>query len=235
MKVFISYRRSDTQDLAGRIADRLRACNDIDRVFIDVDGIEPGADFASKIDAAIDDSDVCLVLIGESWRGSLTPSGTLRIFEDRDFIRREVAAALSSGVKVVPVLANGVSMPAEEALPHDLRRLTQRHALSVRHADFERDIAHLIETLRGGSRSRPKGFSPRHPILARIVRSLIGAFAALVLLVVAAVIHGVMMKRPMEETLGGSGNVWMVIAATIIVGAVVALFVRLPRRSAWRP
>ena len=232
MKIFISYRRSDTQDLAGRIADRLRACPDIERVFIDVDAIEPGADFASKIHAALDDSDVCLILIGESWRGSLTTGGMPRIFGDRDFIRREVAAALSSGRKVVPVLANGASLPTEEALPHDLRRLTQIHALSVRHADFERDIAHLIEGLRGGSRPRPKGYLPRHPVLASIVRSLIGAFAALVLLLIAAVIHGAIMKRPLEHTLGGSGNVWMVIAATIIVGAMVARFVRLPRRRA---
>ena len=42
MNVFISYRRSDTQDLAGRIADRIRAVPEVDHVFIDVDGIEPG-------------------------------------------------------------------------------------------------------------------------------------------------------------------------------------------------
>jgi hypothetical protein len=43
MKVFVSYRRSDTQDLAGRLVDRLRAVPEISFVFFDVQTIAAGA------------------------------------------------------------------------------------------------------------------------------------------------------------------------------------------------
>ena len=99
MNVFISYRRNDTQDLAGRIADRIRAVPQVDHVFIDVDGIEPGADFASKIRRALADSAVCILLIGSNWRGVREQGGTARIFEDRDFVRLEASGALASELK----------------------------------------------------------------------------------------------------------------------------------------
>jgi hypothetical protein len=47
--VFLSYRREETRHAAGRIADRIGP----ERVFMDVDTIEPGADFAEAINEAV--------------------------------------------------------------------------------------------------------------------------------------------------------------------------------------
>ena len=73
-RIFISYRRSDTQHLAGRLADHLSAVQGVDKVFIDVDGIGPGEDFERKICDAIAVSSICIVLIGDQWLGKLDGS-----------------------------------------------------------------------------------------------------------------------------------------------------------------
>ena len=47
--IFISYRREDSQELAGRLYDRLAQRFGKDRVFRDVDAIDPGANFAEVV------------------------------------------------------------------------------------------------------------------------------------------------------------------------------------------
>lgn len=232
MNVFISYRRSDTQDLAGRIADRIRAVPEVGKVFIDVDGIEPGADFALKIRAALVESPVCILLIGPQWRGVREDGATARIFEDRDFVRLEAAAALASDGKVLPVLANGAAMPEAEALPQDLQRLPGINALSIRHLYFDHDIEYLIEVLL--SRKKPgtiATYLKHHPFQAAALRALAGACSALVLLVIGAAVHGSFSGRSLEESLGGAGPVWLVISGLLLAGMAAGLFIRPGRRS----
>jgi hypothetical protein len=233
MNVFISYRRDDTQDLAGRIADRIREVPQVDHVFIDVDGIEPGADFASKIQTALADSSVCILLIGPHWRGVREQGGTARIVEERDFVRQEAAAALASERKVLPVLVNGASMPQAEELPPDLQRLPSINALSIRHMYFERDIEYLIDVLL--SRKKPGtlgAYLKRHPFQATIFRALAGACSALVLLVIGAAVHESLTDRSLAESMGGPGEVWLLIAGLLLSGMAVALLVRSGRRPA---
>lgn len=232
MNVFISYRRNDTQDLAGRIADRIRAVPQVDHVFIDVDGIEPGADFASKIRTALADSAVCILLIGPRWRGARADGGTPRIFEAQDFVRQEAAVALASERKVLPVLANSASMPQAEELPEDLQRLPSINALSIRHTYFDHDIEYLIDVLL--SRKKPGTISAylrRHPLQAVALRALAGACVALVLLVVGAAVHGSLTERSLEESMGGPGQVWLLIAGLLLIGMAVALLSRSRGRS----
>jgi hypothetical protein len=230
MNVFISYRRDDTQDLAGRIADRIRAVPQVDHVFIDVDGIVPGTDFASRIQTALADCAVCILLIGPHWRGDSSDGGAPRIFDARDFVRREATAALASERKVLPVLANGASMPQVEELPEDLQRLPSINALSIRHLYFDHDIEYLIDVLL--SRKKPGTISTylrRHPFQSVTLRALAGACAALVLLVAGAAVHRAFTGRSLEESLGGPGQVWMLIAGLLLFGMAVALLGR-PRR-----
>jgi hypothetical protein len=223
MNVFISYRRSDTQDLAGRVADRLRGVPQIRRVFIDVDEIAPGADFAATIEAALADCSVCLLLIGPQWRGA-GPGGAARIFEPNDFVRQEAAAALKGSRKVLPVLANGATMPAADELPEDLRGLPAINAVSLRHMYFDHDIEYLIDIVL--SRKKPgtiESYFRQHPIQRTLARAAAGAAGALALLVIAAAVHGSVMARPLEDTLGGPGLVWLLVAGTVSTGVFLAL------------
>jgi TIR domain-containing protein len=65
--VFLSYRREETRRIAGRLADRLTDRLGSTQVFMDVDTIEPGADFAAAIAREVASCDVLIALIGPTW------------------------------------------------------------------------------------------------------------------------------------------------------------------------
>src|SRR5262249_29982078 len=52
-RIFISYRRADAAGDAGRLADHLQRRFGAERLFLDVDTIEPGADFARVLREAL--------------------------------------------------------------------------------------------------------------------------------------------------------------------------------------
>ncbi|MFZ5551080.1 MAG: toll/interleukin-1 receptor domain-containing protein [Pseudomonadota bacterium] len=159
-RLFISYRRDDSAGYARAIAGELAHRFGPDRVFIDVDDISPGRSFADAIHQAVARASVLLVLIGPRWRGD-RGGGQDRLAEPNDFVRGEVAAALSRGLRVIPVLVEGAAMPVATDLPPELQALASLQALELSHGRFDADMARLSaalhETLAGpvsGSRRR---------------------------------------------------------------------------------
>jgi len=145
--IFISYRREDSAAHAGRLYDRLANRFGAQQVFMDVDDIPPGADFAAHIDARVASCDAMIVVIGKNWLASRNPEGRLRLSDPADFVGLEVALALQRGVLVVPVLVGGAAMPKTEDLRKDLQPLAGRNALTLNDQEFQRDADILIETL----------------------------------------------------------------------------------------
>lgn len=221
MKIFISYRRDDTRDLAGRVADRLRAHPRLGDVFFDVNSIEAGTSFISEIRRAMNRDPVCIVMIGGAWRGP-RPDGTARIDDAGDVVRSEVQEALAGGLRVIPVLAGGAPMPRPETLPEPLRPLSALSAVALRHESFEQDMDRLIDAI---LRRRRAGLLARlradHAGLAAAVYAAGGMIAGLLLLAAIAVLHGVLLGRSLEQTLGGAGPVWMLIVAVLAGGWVL--------------
>lgn len=137
--IFISYRRDDGAAFAGRLFDRLSDRFGAERVFMDVDDIEPGRDFVAAIEEAVAESSVLLVVIGKSW--------LRREIDDEDFVHREILAALRHGLKVIPILTAGASMPEAAALPEDLAPFTRKNAIILRDSHFHGDVAVLLGIL----------------------------------------------------------------------------------------
>lgn len=52
-QIFISYRRDDSAGTTGRLFDRLTQQFGPGQIFMDVDTIDPGADFAKAIEGAV--------------------------------------------------------------------------------------------------------------------------------------------------------------------------------------
>ena len=69
-KITISYRRTGTGVIAGRIRDHLVAHYGGDAVFMDIDNIPFGKDFRSHIREAVSQSDILVVIIGRGWLGA---------------------------------------------------------------------------------------------------------------------------------------------------------------------
>lgn len=146
LRIFVSYRREDTRDLAGRLHDRLSDRFANENVFIDVDTIEPGLDFRVALREAVGSCDALVAVIGRRWTGR-TLLWRRRIDRENDYVRMEVEAALARDVRVVPVLVEDTEMPPPDDLPAPLAGLAYRNALTIRHASFHADASRLIVSL----------------------------------------------------------------------------------------
>jgi hypothetical protein len=145
-KVFISYRRDDSQHQADRIHLALRKVIARRDIFIDIDNIPAGVDFVQHLDQKVSQCDVLLALIGPGWLNA-TSEGKRRLDDPKDFVRVEIASALRRGIPVAPVLLDGAPMPREADLPDDLKPLIRRNGTEVRRNSFDSDTKRLIEKL----------------------------------------------------------------------------------------
>lgn len=146
-QIFVSYRREDSRGAAGRIYDRLELHFGSDRIFMDVDTIQPGMDFVKAIEDAVGISDIFLVVIGPTWLTTTDSAGHRRLDNPEDFVRLEVGAALKRNVWVIPVLVDGAIMPRSLDLPDDLKALTRRNAIEISHTRFSMDAERLIRAI----------------------------------------------------------------------------------------
>jgi Sulfatase-modifying factor enzyme 1/TIR domain len=142
-KIAISYRRADTEVMAGRIRDRLAVQYGEKAIFMDIDNIPFGKDFRVHIFEAIVQSDILLVIVGPRWLGT-SRGGSKRIDDETDFVRLEVETALSNAVPIIPVLAGSARMPQRAQLPESLQNFAFLNAAPV---DTGRDFHQHIERL----------------------------------------------------------------------------------------
>jgi len=110
-QIFISYRRKDSSASAGRVYDRLTGRFPSNRIFMDVDNIAPGVDFVKAIEKSVGSCDVLISVVGKHWLTATDEDGNRRLDNANDFIRLEIATALKRGIRVIPVLVDGASMP----------------------------------------------------------------------------------------------------------------------------
>src|SRR5438067_1476596 len=122
-KMMISYRRADTDVIAGRIHDWLGRQYGADSVYFDVESIPFGVDFRTHIRQAVTDSELMIVVIGQQWLGG-NENGRSRIHETNDFVRFEVETALECNIPIIPVLVGTAHMPTPDELPESLRRFS---------------------------------------------------------------------------------------------------------------
>jgi hypothetical protein len=145
--IFISYRREDAAHAAGRLVDRLEKTYQRDQIFMDIDNIEPGVDFAKALSEKVQGCDVLLAIIGPNWLDVTDDDGHRRLDSPRDFVRIEIETALKRDVRVIPVLVDGAPMPREQQLPEPLRELSRRQAVRLVHEQFAADVDRLAMAL----------------------------------------------------------------------------------------
>ena len=144
--IFISYRRQDSNDVTGRIYDRLVQYFGRETIFKDVDSIPLGIDFRESLGDAVGKCNLFLAVIGRQWLSSQSESGARRLDDPRDFVRIEIEAAMRRDIPVIPLLVQGAGMPGEKDLPPSLQALVFRNAIPIRpDPDFHHDIDRLIK------------------------------------------------------------------------------------------
>jgi hypothetical protein len=147
-RIFICYRHGgEGEDVAGRLYDNLVYRFGKENVFRDIVALEPGSDYASKIDEALDTACATVVVITPDWATIADEKGQRRLDNPRDFVRLEVGTALQQGELVVPVLVKGATMPRAETLPPDLSSLSAKHALTMTDLHWEDGMERLIAAI----------------------------------------------------------------------------------------
>ena len=140
-RIFINYRRGDTTTNASRLCEWLGERYGEEQVFMDVDAIEPGLDWARAIESAVGSADLVLAMIGNDW----LPELKRRSDDQDDFMRYELETALSrEDIRVIPVLVEGAKMPPPAELPESLSSLTRRQAFEIRDERFRFDKEELF-------------------------------------------------------------------------------------------
>lgn len=142
--IFISYRREDSQDVTGRIYDRLIQKFNPESIFKDVDTVPMGVDFRKHLEQEVAGCRVLLVIVGRRW------AENRRLQDKGDFVRIEIEYGLDEdrGILVVPVLVGNADMPSTDQLPASLKDFAFRNAIHVRpDPDFHRDMDKLVKSL----------------------------------------------------------------------------------------
>jgi hypothetical protein len=146
-QIFISYRRSDSQSWAGRLADDLRDYFGPDQVYRDLDQARLAHDYVTQIQEALDRSCVVILVLGPEWLSSMYSDGRRRLDDPEDLLRLEIERSLASGIAVVPVLIGNGTMPRADELPTPLRTLARLQAQRLADEDWAYDFGRLIERL----------------------------------------------------------------------------------------
>ena len=208
-RICLSYRRSDSSAITGRIYDHLAQRYGVDSVFMDVGSIPYGVDYRDHIRNVFEGAKILVAIMGPGWLGPQS-EGEKRIHERIDPVRVEIQTALLEDIFILPVLVEGAMMPAAVELPSALKPLSYRNALRVESgSDFSFHIERLIASIDDalgvssdqntaapldGSTTRPR-LTPK-PILTtrkpRPIRLLPYCLAMMILLLIA---HYVMVMK----------------------------------------
>jgi hypothetical protein len=175
-RIAISYRRTDTDAIAGRIKDRLVDHYGPESVFMDIDNVPFGVDFREHVKQALLENDAVVAIIGPKWLGH-TKSGQFRIQDETDLVRIEIETALRRGIPVVPVLVDGASMPTPGELPEGLKDLAFRNAAEVDmgrdfHVHMERLIRSMDRVIGIKADHRGSGAAPSGPARRQEMRGV---------------------------------------------------------------
>jgi hypothetical protein len=213
-KVFISYRREDTAPAAGRVYDRLVRLLSKPNVFFDVSTIGGGEDFEKKIASEMGRSDAALIFIGREWLAPVQPTGNVRMWETDDYVRAEVRAALARPILLLPVLVAGARMPKPEQLPEDLRAITTKQALPLRHESFDDDTETIVAALLGLP-TKERSWEDKGTLWSKIVYAIGGAAGASAIVIIGALAHFWILARPLSASIGEPVTMLVLISSFI--------------------
>jgi hypothetical protein len=145
-RIFISYRRADTDADANALYQTLAAHFGDGSIFKDVDNIPIGSNFRLVISEALSSTDVMLVLVGPGWQ-STQPGGVRSLERPNDFVRIELESALEASIPIIPILVRGAKMPSASELPESCRDFAYMNAAEVEHRSWRRDMGPVLEAV----------------------------------------------------------------------------------------
>lgn len=211
-RIFISYRSSDGKKDAARLAADLNERFGEQLVFYDKQDLLGGTSWRDAINATLGSQPVVLVLVTPDLLGAPHPEGGRRVDRENDPIRGELLTARNSGAVIIPLLTDGMQMPASHLLPEPLQFLGEAHARPLRTDDWNADLQRIVDDLRAHRIAAPAaspstiqplvspmGTSPPHSLLRWLK---VGAAVVAVLVVVVLAVG---LQSPDDSAVPTSG------------------------------
>ena len=155
-KVFISYRRADSEADAGRLYSDLAVEFGAQRIFKDVDNVPLGADVRASIHSAIADSGVLVVVVGPDW-------DPRRLHGESDWVRLEIETALEQRVSILPIRVRRAELPEPSQVPTSMRPFCDLNAAELEHGSWRRDLEPVIRAIRGMVADESSSLPPPGP------------------------------------------------------------------------
>jgi hypothetical protein len=146
-KIFLCYRREDTEGFARGIYESLAGRYGREQVFRDIDSTPPGVKFSAWIEARVGQCDVMIVLIGKGWLSAKNRTGERRLDLPNDWVRQEIKTALERDIPILPVQVQGALMPSEDELPSSIADLAGFQSAEVTDRRWDYDLGQLIEAI----------------------------------------------------------------------------------------
>lgn len=143
---FISYRRETGADTARLIRAELLSRGM--KTFLDVDDLG-SFHFDERLLQEIEGSPHFILI--------LSPGALDRCIDEDDWLRREIAHAISKDRNIVPVLKEGFRFPPKKSLPSDIADLPRYNCVQYSHTYFEATIDKLLDFCGGASPARSAG------------------------------------------------------------------------------
>jgi YVTN family beta-propeller protein len=169
-RIFISYRRDDSQGFARSIHDRLAQHFGPDAVFRDINDIEPGLPWEEAIDEALASCDVFVLLIGRHWLDATDDEGNRRIDNPEDRHRREIETAINRRIRIFVALMEDAHMPRKKQLPpvppgeepRGVQLVPALHALRIADFAFDYGVEELINNIERAAEQARVSEEARH-------------------------------------------------------------------------
>ncbi len=149
--IFISYRRKDSAGTTERLREYLAgALGGKHDIFLDTRAIAAGDSFEARIIGHINKCDLVIAIIGDRWLGVDHPSGSARIQDPSDWVRRELEISLNRKIKTIPVTIDDVTLPSlSTSLPESLKGMLSLNAIPIRNGyEFKQDAQRLIDDIK---------------------------------------------------------------------------------------
>ncbi len=164
-KIFINYRRQDSEHAVDRLNKALskHTSDPKNDIFVDIDSIPLSKRFPEYIEAKVGECDQFIAVIGNQWVSAEDPeTGGRRLDDPKDFVRREIEAAIAANKPIVPVVLAPASMPKAVELPDSLKELAEMNAVVLHRTSFEHDVGQMVTKL-------PVPLKPKNSISAKRV------------------------------------------------------------------
>jgi hypothetical protein len=143
-RIFISYRRNDGAGWTSKLFDALKDRFGEESIFKDYERISAGEDFEATINEQLSAADAVVAVIGRHWTGKQNWYQRSRIFQKKDWVRKELEYASVKINSIFPVLIDKATLPSEKSVPPTLVYLSALQATELRPERWDDDVAQFI-------------------------------------------------------------------------------------------